>query len=1322
MSKLLFFLFLTIISCFDVKPIEAANRWIAPSGGLTTGDCLTSATACTRDRAYAVGVNGAAEELIFKPGIYPNWVEFQIQKGGNSNTSRWVLRSQFRRQAIIQPVASAGAFRVERSFTTIRGFRVEGHGSGVTGGTCMGIGGTPAKQYITFEDNQCYKMGAMGIYAGGGVAQTDFKFRYNNVNGTGYNTSLPTSEVFYVGTNSSVAGIKTERFEYYGNLLQDCTSQVWDLKDTAYDINVHHNIVEGCTTNGPGRITNDSSVGLVANVRNLQPNPTLNKVQDNIFRDLIGYDTPGKLLYNDHNASIAFNRNVFYDTAPSMPIMYLRSDSSTMDLRNNTGCNTSGTITDEDGGTLEALTSGTSLNLAQSFCNSEVQRIIGGIAVRPVIATAEVGLVAVNKIRIVLTNASRAAIDGAEMVGNTTRIAAVNHALCTLSGMTPARTITASAVVGLNTIDFTLSGNADSDDVPLLSCSAAAFKNTGEIGDAWISDLATSAAITNQPVTNNIKTPVVPPAAPIQFYISTTGSDSNSCAAAQNISTPKLNLIGGSGVLSCLVPARGDIVNIRAGTYSDAITSVVSGTSFDNAATIRAYSGETVTLTGGIALEGPSYVKFQDLKITTNSIWVGSTFGDGSNAGHHIRFTNIDASGAGTSFNIVEFNRWTHHNEWIGGTVHSADQGAYAFYVSGDDNLFDHVTVRDNSAFGFHIFSAYPQLPDRNVVQFSTLYNNGTLKNINTTVTSAILLGSGDNNQAYGNLVYRNGGDGIATSNGATNSKIYNNVVYGNNTTKTSYGGIVWGTGSSTRISNNIAYQNGVGDFVDSHSVQTPTFGNNFCTNAGTGCALSGDPRFANVAANDYRLCTAAGAPYPTCSGLSPALNTGGALGSPYNVDIVGIERPQGSAWDIGAYESIIAPVVPPPSIPPPLPPSTTGKIYYVATNGNDSHTCEQAQNVNTPKATIFVKGNGAGYCVVGGRGDQVQIRGGTYNDGISSGYIGNAWSQSVLPSGTSWGDALTFKPYNNEVVILKPNGLFSGAFTFTVPTKYVIVENLILDGTDCGSACDGVVNGNTTVSYIRFLNVEVRNANCVLVGWGGHYSEFIGGSYHDTVINNCGGKFASGSGYGWYMTGSYNLVERVKCYNIAGYCVHNYLNCGNNPNCVWGSNGNNTYRYMEVFNNALDTSVNFFAGMVLGSGDNIKAHNNVVYGHVNGGGIACGNGATNCKVWNNTIVNNGRDCISWHNSNGGDYRNNICKGNGANLVAYDSSSYTASNNRGDSSGIGISTTADPMFINEGANDFRLQSASPMKNGGIDVSLPCSGACAIGAFDPAEIK
>src|SRR6266481_26484 len=83
-----------------------------------------------------------------------------------------------------------------------------------------------------------------------------------------------------------------------------------------------------------------------------------------------------------------------------------------------------------------------------------------------------------------------------------------------------------------------------------------------------------------------------------------------------------------------------------------------------------------------------------------------------------------------------------------------------------------------------------------------------------------------------------------------------------------------------TTVVNLSTWQSGTGQ--DSHSIlSTPT-------------AL-----FVNVAGNNYQL-----------SATSPAVDTGVSALNGHNaptIDIVGTTRPQGKAWDIGAYELVVA-------------------------------------------------------------------------------------------------------------------------------------------------------------------------------------------------------------------------------------------------------------------------------------------------------------------------------------------------------------------------------------------------------------------------------
>ncbi len=94
------------------------------------------------------------------------------------------------------------------------------------------------------------------------------------------------------------------------------------------------------------------------------------------------------------------------------------------------------------------------------------------------------------------------------------------------------------------------------------------------------------------------------------------------------------------------------------------------------------------------------------------------------------------------------------------------------------------------------------------------------------------------------------------------------------------------------------------GSNVSINGSVSPTNDHNLCDVAGTWCdtVQAATSIFINPASANFRL-----------NAGSSALNTGTPLASPYNTDIAGIIRPQGAAFDLGAYElnaSIIQPVV----------------------------------------------------------------------------------------------------------------------------------------------------------------------------------------------------------------------------------------------------------------------------------------------------------------------------------------------------------------------------------------------------------------------------
>jgi hypothetical protein len=117
------------------------------------------------------------------------------------------------------------------------------------------------------------------------------------------------------------------------------------------------------------------------------------------------------------------------------------------------------------------------------------------------------------------------------------------------------------------------------------------------------------------------------------------------------------------------------------------------------------------------------------------------------------------------------------------------------------------------------------------------------------------------------NTVYNTAGDGIRirdNHNTKLVGEIFNNTFYKN-------------PGSSINIQDNAP--------VDAK--------NNLSWGNGSG-NIGYDPLFANPSGGDFRLCTGVGFPVPSCSGRSPAVDTGVDTGSPFI----------GAAPDLGAIES----------------------------------------------------------------------------------------------------------------------------------------------------------------------------------------------------------------------------------------------------------------------------------------------------------------------------------------------------------------------------------------------------------------------------------
>ena len=355
------------------------------------------------------------------------------------------------------------------------------------------------------------------------------------------------------------------------------------------------------------------------------------------------------------------------------------------------------------------------------------------------------------------------------------------------------------------------------------------------------------------------------------YYVATGGNDAVSCATATNISTPRRTIRQG---INCM--AAEDILYIRGGTYAESISSVPSGTSYADAPLITSYPGETATLNLPstvnssiiIDLEGGfQYVIFKDLVLDGGYTGMKVAFG-----AHHIKFNNIETKNAfhqGIQIGIDSYNIWIR-----GGKYHDAAYrdvavpAGYPLYVGGHDHLIENIDVYGSNSYCIHIYDS--NIPPQRVILRNSHFHDCAL----TTPTSAAILAKGDNHQIYNNIVYNSRGHGIITY-GSTNAKCYNNTVYGGAQT----GIYIYPGSTNTDVRNNIAYGNATTQIL----------------NEGTGTILSknltSDPRFVNAAAHNFNLQTS-----------SPAINIGDFL-SQVTTDIAQTPRPQGGAYDIGAYE-----------------------------------------------------------------------------------------------------------------------------------------------------------------------------------------------------------------------------------------------------------------------------------------------------------------------------------------------------------------------------------------------------------------------------------